>query len=331
MGISSATFYKWRAKYGGMDTSMMARLKAGGRERPAKEDVCRGAAQGRDPERGPHKKVVRPSRRREMARRVVTERGISVRLACQIFTVSETCYRYEAKKNAENAQIANWLLRLTDNHRNWGFGLCYLYLRNVKGFKWNHKRIYRIYKELELNLRIKPRKRLNREKPEPLAVPESINEVWSMDFMHDQLSDGRCFRLLNVIDDYNREALGIEVDFSLPSERVIRALKQIIEWRGRPNSIRCDNGPENISAAIQTWAEQSGIAFQYIQPGKPQQNAYIERFNRTVRYEWLSQYYWQDLDEVRDFATQWVWHYNHDRPNMALGGYTPKQRLAMAA
>jgi putative transposase len=238
---------------------------------------------------------VATSRRREMARRVVTERGISVRLACQIFTVSETCYRYEAKKNAENEQIADWLLRLTDNHRNWGFGLCYLYLRNVKGFKWNHKRIYRIYKDLELNLRIKPRKRLNREKPEPLAVPEAINEVWSMDFMHDQLSDGRSFRLLNVIDDYNREALGIEIDFSLPSERVIRALKQIIEWRGRPNIIRCDNGPENISAAIQLWAEQSGIAFQYIQPGKPQQNAYVERFNRTVRYEWLSQYYWGDV------------------------------------
>jgi putative transposase len=266
-----------------------------------------------------------------MARRVVTERGISVRLACQIFTVSETCYRYEAKKNAENERIADWLLRLTDNHRNWGFGLCYLYLRNVKGFKWNHKRIYRIYKELELNLRIKPRKRLNREKPEPLAVPEAINEVWSMDFMHDQLSDGRSFRLFNVIDDYNREALGIEVDFSLPSERVIRALKQIIEWRGRPNIIRCDNGPENISAAIQNWASEAGIAFQYIQPGKPQQNAYVERFNRTVRYEWLSQYYWGDLDEVRDFATRWMWYYNHDRPNMALGGITPKQRLAMAA
>ena len=275
--------------------------------------------------------MVRPSRRREMARRVVTERGISVRLACEIFTVSETCYRYEAKKNAENERIADWLLRLTDNHRNWGFGLCYLYLRNVKGFKWNHKRIYRIYKELELNLRIKPRKRLNREKQEPLAVPEEINQVWSMDFMHDQLSDGRSFRLFNVIDDYNREALGIEVDFSLPSERVISALKQIIEWRGRPNIIRCDNGPENISAAIQTWASEAGIAFQYIQPGKPQQNAYVERFNRTVRYEWLSQYYWAELDEVRDFATRWIWYYNHDRPNMALGGITPKQRLAMAA
>jgi putative transposase len=111
---------------------------------------------------------------------------------------------------------------------------------------------------------------------------------------------------LNVIDDFNREALGIEIDFSLPSERVIRALEQIMEWRGKPLAIRCDNGLENISGTIQRWAEQVGIAFQYIQPGKPQQNAYVERFNRTVRYEWLSQYYWSDLDEVRDFATQWI-------------------------
>ena len=129
--------------------------------------------------------------------------------------------------------MANWQIRLTDNHRNWGFGLCYLYLRNVKGFKWNHKRVYRIYKELELNLRIKPRKRLVREKPEVLAVPQGINQVWSMDFMHDQLADGRTFRLFNVIDDYNREALGIEIDFSLPPERVIRELKQIVSWRGK--------------------------------------------------------------------------------------------------
>jgi len=266
-----------------------------------------------------------------MAKRAVAEKSVSVKLACQAFLVSESCYRYEPQRNAENEQIANWLIRLTDNHRNWGFGLCYLYLRNVKGFGWNHKRVYRIYRALELNLRIKPRKRLSRGKPEPLTVPEGINAVWSMDFMHDQLEDGRGFRLLNVIDDFNREALGMEIDFSLPSERVIRALKQIIAWRGKPAAIRCDNGPENISQAIRDWAKDWGIRFDYIQPEKPQQNAYVERFNRTVRYEWLSQYYWESLDEVQRFATHWLWHYNHNRPNMALGGFTPKQRLAMAA
>jgi putative transposase len=275
--------------------------------------------------------VVRPSRRREMAKKAVTERGVCIRVACQAFGISESCYRYERKLDAENAEVANWLMRLTDNHRSWGFGLCFLYLRNVKGFKWNHKRVYRVYKELELNLRIKPRKRLVREKPEALTVPQSVNQVWSMDFMHDQLEDGRTFRLLNVIDDFNREAIGMEVDFSLPSERVIRELQQIISWRGKPQVIRCDNGPEYISAAIQSWAADWGIRLEYIQPGNPQQNAYVERFNRTVRYEWLSQYYWRDLAEVQDFATKWMWSYNHDRPNMALGGFTPKQRLAMAA
>ena len=122
-----------------------------------------------------------------------------------------------------------------------GFGLCFLYLRNVKGFKWNHKRVYRIYRELELNLRIKPRHRLVREKPLPLAVQVAINRSWSMDFMHDQLSDGRRIRLSNVMDGFNRKGLGIEVDFSLPSERVIRSLDRIIEWRGKPNAMRCDH------------------------------------------------------------------------------------------
>ena len=266
-----------------------------------------------------------------MAKRAVSECGVCIRVACQAFGISESCYRYERTQDAENAEVANWLLRLTDNHRSWGFGLCYLYLRNVRGFKWNHKRVYRIYKELELNLRIKPRKRLVRDKPEALTVPEGINQVWSMDFMHDQLEDGRTFRLFNVIDDFNREAIGMEVDFSLPSERVIRELKQIIAWRGKPQVIRCDNGPEYLSGAIQNWAAEWGIRLEHIQPGNPQQNAYVERFNRTVRYEWLSQYYWRDLAQVQDFATQWMWSYNHDRPNMALGGFTPKQRLAMAA
>ena len=123
----------------------------------------------------------------------------------------------------------------------------------------------------------------------------------------------------------------MEVDFFLPSERVIRELKQIISWRGKPEVIRCDNGPEYISAAIQAWALEWGIRLEYIQPGNPQQNAYVERFNRTVRYEWLSQYYWSDLAEVQNFAMKWMWSYNHDRPNMALGGFTPKQLLAMAA
>jgi putative transposase len=266
-----------------------------------------------------------------MATWAVKSKGRSIRRACALFTVSETCYRYEPKLSSENEQIADWLVRLTHNQRNWGFGLCYLFLRNVKGLPWNHKRVYRIYRLLELNLRIKPKRRLMREVPQPLAVPEAINQVWSMDFMHDNLDDGRQYRLFNVLDDFNREGLGIEVDLSLPSARVIRALDQIIEWRGRPKAIRCDNGPEYLSGALQEWSARKNIRIDYIQPGKPQQNAYVERFNRTVRYDWLSQTLFGSIEEVQDAATRWLWTYNNERPNMALGGITPMQKLAMAA
>jgi putative transposase len=256
---------------------------------------------------------------------------ISIRIACRIFSVSESCYRYRSVLGPENEEIADWLIRLTTSFRNWGFGLCYLYLRNVKGFLWNHKRVYRIYRELELNLRIKPKKRIVREKPETLKVPEDLNQSWSMDFMHDSLADKRSYRLFNVIDDFNREALGMEIDMSLPAERVIRSLEQIIEWRGKPQSIRCDNGPEYISSKLKAWAFKKGIQINYIQPGNPQQNAYVERFNRTVRYDWLNQDMYSNIEEVQEKATKWLWHYNNERPNMALGGITPRQKLAMAA
>lgn len=273
----------------------------------------------------------RPSQRRELAEKAVAQRGVSVALACRTFGVSETCFRYSPKRNADNDEIADLLLGLVKVKKTWGFGLCFLHMRNVQGFRWNHKRVYRIYRELELNLRIKPRRRLKREKPEELAVPDAPNVVWSMDFMADRLADGRQFRLLNVLDDFNREGLGIEVDLSLPAERVVRSLNQIIEWRGKPLAIRVDNGPEYVSSKLVEWAEKQGIALNYIQPGKPQQNAYVERYNRTVRHEWLDLYIFDSITEVQEIATEWLWTYNHERPNMGIGGITPAQKLKMAA
>ena len=174
-----------------------------------------------------------------------------------------------------------------------------------------------------------------REKPEPLFEPLRINHVWSMDFMHDQLIEGRSIRLFNVIDNFNREALTIEIDSSLPSERANsskkRTLNQIIEWRGMPEAIIVDNCPEYISGATVAWSEKRGIALKYIQLGKSQQNAYFERFNWKVRYDWLAQHLFDDLEQIQEHATDWMWIYNHERPNMAIGGITPKMKLAMAA
>tara|TARA_B100000959_G_C14884101_1_gene583853 strand:+ start:630 stop:1232 length:603 start_codon:yes stop_codon:yes gene_type:complete len=200
----------------------------------------------------------------------------------------------------------------------------------VKGYGYNHKRVYRIYLELELNLRIKPKRRLKRDKPEELAVPRHINVMWSMDFMHDALLDGRPVRTFNVMDDYNREGLGIEVDLSLPALRVIRALDQVIEWRGKPEAIRCDNGPEYLSGQLVEWAAKNQIQLHYIQPGKPQQNAYVERFNRTVRHEWLDQHLFDSIAHAQETATQWLWRYNNERPNTAIGGIPPRRMLQAA-
>ncbi len=208
-----------------------------------------------------------------------SQRGrLGGKVSCCTFQISETCYSYERKLSDENAQIADWLVRLTANRRSWGFGLCFSYLRNVKGFKWNHTQVYRIYCELKLNLRIKPKKRLKLPKPDELAVPDAPNQTWSMDFTADQRADGRGLRTLNVLDDFNREGPGIEVDFSLPAMRVVRRRNQNIEWRGKPATIRVDNGPEYVHGLLMQGAEKQSIAMEYIQLGKPQQNAYIERY-----------------------------------------------------
>ena len=265
-----------------------------------------------------------------MAQRAYTEYSTSIRLVCRGFGISESCYRYQAKLSNENAEIADWLLRLTETHKRWGFGLCFLYLRNMKGYGWNHKRVYRIYRELELNLRIKPKRRIKRDKPDALSVPTEKNQVWSMDFMSDSLMDGRAIRTFNVIDDYNREGLTIDVDLSLPSGRVIRALERVIEWRGKPEAIRCDNGPEYISQQLIEWTNRHQITLLYIQPGKPTQNAYIERFNRTARHEWLELHLFKSIEHAQILATQWLWTYNNERPHTAIGGIPPRRLLNAA-
>ncbi|MCC8501923.1 integrase core domain-containing protein, partial [Xanthomonas euvesicatoria pv. euvesicatoria] len=159
--------------------------------------------------------------------------------------------------------------------------------------------------------------------------PLSTCRCWF--FQKDESFNQKRGTVFNVIDDFNRQGLGIEFDLSLPSARVIRSLEQIIEWRGKPLVIRCDSGPQYISGALLTWAEQHDIRIEHIQPGKLQQNAYVERYNRTVRYGWLARTMFDSIEQVQDRATRWLWTYNHERPNIALGGITAMQKLALAA
>jgi putative transposase len=249
--------------------------------------------------------------------------GLSERWACRTVNLNRCTFRYPAKK-VDDLQIAAELRQLAKSQPRWGCGKMTDYLRN-QGYAWNHKRIRRVYRDMALHLQSKPKKRLPTRIAHPLVVPVQANQTWSLDFMSDTLSDGRTFRTLNVIDDFNREALWIEVDTSLPAERVVRVLEQLLFWRGKPAHLRLDNGPELISTRLETWAQQQQIELRHIQPGKPAQNAYIERFNRTYREDVLDAYLFEDLQEVREITQQWLEDYNTIRPHEALQGLSPCQ------
>lgn len=251
------------------------------------------------------------------------EHGLSERQACKVLNLSRSVFRYQSKR-ADDSELEKELLTLAARKPRWGFGKMLAYLKR-DGCGWNHKRIRRVYCELNLNLRVKPRKRLPKRIPQPLVQPEHANQSWSLDFMSDSFASGRAFRTLNILDDFNREALWIEVDTSLPAERVIRVLEMLIAWRGCPRQIRTDNGPELISHRLEQWAEERKITLVHIQPGKPAQNAYIERFNRTYREDVLDAYLFSSLSEVREITEQWIEEYNAIRPHEALQGLSPYQ------
>lgn len=222
--------------------------------------------------------------------------------------------------------VVNALQTVVESNHRWGFWKCYGALR-LAGQSWNHKRVHRVYCKLRLNLPRRTKRRVPKRIKQPLLAPETLNQTWAIDFMHDRLYDGRCFRTFNVIDESNREGLGIEISPSLPSTRVIAMLEQLIMQHGKPARIRCDNGPEFTSLALTHWCTEQGIELQYIQPAKPAQNAFMERFNRTYRTEVLDAYVFESLADVRELTEEWLVTYNTKRPHDSLGRVPPRTYL----
>ena len=260
---------------------------------------------------------------------MIAEQQVSQVRACRVAGLSRSGYRYQARK-ADDAEIQEQLQQLATHHPRWGSRKMCAYLKN-QGYVWNHKRIRRVYREMKLNLRVKPKKRLPSRDPRPLQAPEAANVSWCMDFMHDSLANGRPIRTLNILDEFNREALWIEIDSSLPAERLVRVLDNLALWRGYPQQLRIDNGPEMISQKLNAWAREHQVRLAFIQPGKPAQNAFMERFNRTYREEVLDAYLFSTLQELRAITADWLEEYNTIRPHDALDGLPPYQYASTQA
>lgn len=252
---------------------------------------------------------------------MLVQEKLSVRQACKLVSLPRSVLMYQ-RKPKDDSSLIEALHELVDKHPTIGFWKCYYRLRRG-GYDCNHKRLYRVYTMLRLNVRRRARRRLPQRIKQPLMVPQAVNQGWSMDFMCDSLVDGRRFRLLNIIDDYNRESLAIEIDTSLPAQRVIRTLEQLIERRTTPQVIRVDNGPEFISDRLQQWCDDRQIRLQFIQPGKPMQNGFVERNNGSLRKELLDAYLFYSLPEVRQMAEEWQQDYNCQRPHESLGNVPP--------
>ena len=256
--------------------------------------------------------------------------GLSERRACRLVGVARTSCRYEPERQGREENLKARLRILAGERRRFGYRRLTVLLRR-EGWTVNHKRVYRLYGQEGLQVRRRKGKRIGAVERQPFTTPTRPNERWSMDFVSDALTDGRKFRSLNIVDDYNRECLAAEVDTSLPGARVIRVLQRLGELRGLPEVLVTDNGPEFAGQALDAWAYQRGVRLHFIDPGKPVQNAFIESFNGKMRDECLNEHWFGTLVEARQTIEAWRRDYNEVRPHSSLGNRTPQEFAACGA
>lgn len=265
--------------------------------------------------------MVTPEARREVVRHWRTAYVVSERQACKLAELNRRTFRYRSKQRS--CEVKSALVRLAGKYPRYGYKRLYLLLRN-EGFKVNHKKVLRLYREERLVLRRKRSTQKYHGTARPLAVPRQANERWSLDFVHDATSEGQKLRCLTVIDDATREVPVLHVDTSLSAKKVTMMLDAAGKSRGLPRSLRVDNGPEFRSHFFQRWAAKRRILIEYIEPGKPTQNAFIESFNGRLRDECLNVHRFQSLTHAAGIIDAWKDEYNNFRPHGSLGGIPPR-------
>lgn len=257
---------------------------------------------------------------------MIERHGFSQRRACSLVSVSRTVMHYDPKPNDLNDRLRQRLKDLAEKHRRYGHIRLYVLIRR-EGLVVNHKRTERIYRSEGLSLRIRRRRKFAAVVRSPLPSATRPNERWAMDFIHDSLWCGRKFRTLSVVDTYTRECMTVEADTSLPGYRAVRILERLVDLKGLPDSIRVDNGPEFISKVLDEWAYRNGVKLDFIRPGKPTENAYVESFHGRFRDEFLNENYFSDMQEAKNKIEEWRIEYNTFRPHSSLDYKTPEEFL----
>ena len=265
--------------------------------------------------------MVGPQERRAAITHMMTAHGLGVTRACGLIGMSRSLYRYEAKRQDDEALKARLTALAAQKHR-YGYRRLHVLLCR-EGWVINWKRTYRVYREAGLAVRRRKRKRIAGVERQPKVIALAPNVSWSMDFVSDGFVDGRRLRCLNIVDDFTKECLAIEVDTSLPGKRVVSVLEKLAEMRGLPTSVTVDNGPEFISKVLDEWAYRKQLQLRFIEPGKPQQNAYIESFNGKFRDECLNEHWFLSMRHARQVIAEWREEYNLERPHSSLGYLTP--------
>lgn len=268
-------------------------------------------------------------RRRAAVTHVLEAVGRSARWACRVVGLAQSTWHYRARRDPQPALRAR-LRELAEAKRRYGCPRLTVLLRR-EGWRVNHKRIERLYREEGLTVRRRRRGKHVAVPRQPRPMPQRANERWSMDFMQDALADGRVFRVLTIVDDYTRECPALEVDVGLSGARVTQVLERLAQTRGLPRSVVVDNGPEFAGQALDQWAHQHGITLDFIQPGKPVQNAFVESFNGRLRDECLNEQWFLTLADARQAIEAWRREYNEVRPHSALGHQTPREFAEITA